>query len=66
MILKHCQGCKSMKVPFVIYIDFGTTLQKTSIVDYNRKALYATEIDKHTAWGLTIFVKYSYDRSKKE
>ena len=50
-----------MKVPFVIYIDFGTTLQKTSIVDYNRKALYATEIDKHTAWGLTIFVKYSYD-----
>lgn len=55
-----------MKVPFVIYIDFGTTLQKTSIVDYNRKALYATEIDKHTAWGLTIFVKYSYDRSKKE
>ena len=63
-ILKYNHSQKSVKVPFVIYVDFETILGKTSTCDDVPEASYTAEVNKPTAYGFLNFRKYSYDNSK--
>ena len=44
-ILRYNQGEKSMKVPFIIYADLESLLEKSS----------TTKINKHTPSGYSLF-----------
>ena len=63
-ILKYNHSQKSVKVPFVIYVDFEMILGKTSTCDDVPEASYTAEVNKPTAYGFLNLRKYSYDNSK--
>ena len=50
-ILKYNYGEISMKVPFVIYADVESLLEKMSTCHNNPKKLSTTKINKHTPSG---------------
>ena len=54
-ILKYNHGEKYMKVPFIIYADLESLLEKTSTCHNNPKKLSTTKINKHTASGYSWF-----------
>ena len=54
-ILKYNHGEKYMKVPFIIYADLESLLEKTSTSHNNPKKLSTTKINKHTASGYSLF-----------
>ena len=49
-ILKYNQGGKSMKVPFIIYADIESLLEKLNIC-HNPEKSSTTKINKHTPSG---------------
>ena len=55
-----------MKLPFVIYVNFESIVEKTGTCDSNPEASYGTEIYKRTTCGFSSFVKYIYDSFKNE
>ena len=50
-ILKYNQGEKYMKVPFIIYADLESLLEKMNICHNNPEKLSTTKINKHTPSG---------------
>ena len=54
-ILKYNHGEKYMKVPFIIYADLESLLEKTSTCHNNPKKLSTTKINKHIASGYSLF-----------
>ena len=54
-ILKYNHGEKYMKVPFIIYADLESLLEKTSTCHNNPKKLSTTKINKHTASSYSLF-----------
>ena len=54
-ILKYNHGEKSMKVPFIIYADLESLLEKMSTCHNNPKNSSSTIINKHTPSGYSLF-----------
>ena len=65
-ILKYNHGEKSMKVPFIIYADIESLLEKMNTCHNNSEKLSATKIDKHTASGYSLFTYCSFDTTKNK
>ena len=56
-MLKYNPGEKSMKVPFIIYADLESLLEKICTCHNNPKNSSATKIKKHTASGYSLFTR---------
>ena len=55
-----------MKVPFIIYADLESLLEKTSTCHNNRKKSSTTKINKHTPSGYSMFTHCSFDATKNK
>ena len=64
--IKYNQGEKSIKLPFAIYADLECLLEKMSTCINNSNESSATEINKHTPSGYSIFTSCSFDESKNK
>ena len=65
-IIKYNHGKKSMKVPFIIYVDLECILEKMSTCINNPNESSTTKINKHTPSGYSIFTSCSFDKSKNK
>ena len=65
-ILKYNHGEKSMKVPFTIYADLESLLEKINTYHNNSKKSSTTKIDQHTASGYSLFTHCSFDATKNK
>ena len=63
-IIKHNQGEKSIKSPFIIYADLECLLEIISTCHNNPEELSTTEINKHTPSGYSLFTHCSFDKTK--
>ena len=65
-ILKYNIGEKSMKVPFIIYADLESLLEKMNIYHNNAEKSSVTKINKHTPSGYSLFTHCSFDTTKNK
>ena len=56
-ILQNNQGEKSMKVPFLIYADLESLLEKMNTCNNNLEKSSTTKINKHTSSGYSLFTQ---------
>ena len=62
--LKYNYGEKPMKVPFVIYADLESLLEKMSTCYNNPKKSSTAKIKRHTPSGYSLFKHCSFDTTK--
>ena len=55
-----------MKVPFIIYADLESLLEKMSTCHNNPKNSSTTKINKHTPSGYSLFTHCSFDLTKNK
>ena len=60
-ILKYNHGDKSMKVPFTIYTDLESLLEKMNTCHNNPEKSSTTKINQHAASGYSLFTCSSFD-----
>ena len=60
-ILKYNQEEKSMKVPFIIYADLESLLEKMNTCHSNPQKPSTTNINEHTASGYSLLTHGSFD-----
>ena len=65
-ILKYKHGEKSMKVPFTIYADLESLLDKMNTCCNNPEKSSTTKINKHTPSGYSLFTHCSFDATKNK
>ena len=65
-VLKYNHGGKSMKVPFIIYADLESLLEKTSTCHTSPKKSSTTKVNKHTPSGYSLFTHCSFDATKNK
>ena len=65
-ILKYNHGEISMKVPFIIYGDLESLLEKMNTCPNNPKKSSTTKINKHTPSGSSLFTHCSLDTTKNK
>ena len=65
-ILKYNHREKFIKVPFIIYADMKSLLQKLSTCHNNLKKSWTTKINVHTAYSYSLFMHCSYDTIKNK
>ena len=65
-IIKHNQGEKSIRSPFIIYADLECFLEKISNYYNNFEESSTTEINKHTPSGYLLFAHCSFDKTKNK
>ena len=65
-VIKYNQGVKSIKLPFVIYVDLECLLEKMSTCQNNPNETSTTEINKHIPSGYSIFTHCSFDQTKNK
>ena len=66
-ILKCNHGEKSMKVPFIIYTDLESLLEKTNTCHNDPKKSSTTKMNKHTTpSGYSLFTHCSFDTTKNK
>ena len=65
-ILKYNYGEKSMKVPFIIYADLESLLEKMNTCHNNPEKSSTTKINKHTPSGYSLFTHCSFDTTKNK
>ena len=65
-IIKYNQGEKSIKLPFIIYVDLGCLLEKMNTCYNNPEESSTTEINKHTPSGYSLFTHCSFDKTKNK
>ena len=65
-ILKYNYGEKSMKLPFIIYADIESLLEKMNTCHNNPEKSSTTKINKHTASGYSLFTHCSFDTTKNK
>ena len=63
-ILKYNHGEKSTKIPFIIYADIESLLDKIDTCHNNPEKSSTTKINKHTASGYSLFTHCSFDNTK--
>ena len=59
--LKHKHGEKSMKVPFIIYADLESLVEKMNTCHNNPEKSSITKITKHTPSGYLLLTHCSFD-----
>ena len=62
--IKYNHGEKSIKLPFVIYLDLECLFEKMSSCVNNPNESSAIKINKHTPLDYSIFTHCSFDESK--
>ena len=65
-ILKYNHGEKSMKVPFIIYADLESLLEKMNTCHNNPEKPSKTKINKHTTSVYSLFTHCSFDTTKNK
>ena len=65
-VLKYNHGEKSMKVPFIIYADLESLLEKINTCHYNLRKSSTTKRDKHTPSAYSLFTLCSFDATKNK
>ena len=65
-IIKYSQGEKSIRSPFIIYVDLECLLKKISTCYNNFEESATTEINKHTPSGYSLFTHCSFDKTKNK
>ena len=65
-ILKYNQGEKSMKIPFIIYADLESLLEKMNTCHNNPEKSSTNKINKHTLSGYSLFTHCSFDTIKNK
>ena len=65
-ILNCNQGEKSMKVPFIIYVDLECLLEKMNTCHDDPEKSSSTKINKHTPSGYSLFTHCSFDTTKNK
>ena len=65
-ILKYKPGKKSLKVPFIIYADLECLLKKINTCQNNPEKSYTEKKAKHKPSGYSLFMCWSFDKSKNE
>ena len=65
-IIKYSQGEKSIKLPFIIYVDLECLLEKMSTCYNNPEEPSTTEINKHTPSAYSFFTHCSFDKTKNK
>ena len=66
-IIKYNQGEKSIKSPFIIYVDLKCLLEKISTCYNNPEESSTTEhTTKHTPSGYSLFTHCSFDKTKNK
>ena len=65
-ILKYNPGQKSLKVPYIIYGDIESLLQKIDTCQNNPKKSYTEKKAKHKPSGYSRVTYCSFDKSKTE
>ena len=65
-ILKYNNGKKSIKVPFIIYADLESLLEKMSTCHNNLEKSSTTKVSKHTASGYSMFTNCLSDTTKSK
>ena len=65
-IIKYNHGEKSMKLPFVIYVNLECLLEKMSTCTNNPNESFTTKINKHEPLSYSIFTHCSIDESKNK
>ena len=65
-ILKYNHGEKSMKVPFTIYVDLESLLEKMNTCHNNPEKSSITKINKHPPSGYSLFAHCSFDTAKNK
>ena len=65
-ILKYNHGEKSMTVPFTIYADLESFLEKMSTCHNNPEKSSTTKINKHAPSGYSLFTHCSFDATKNK
>ena len=63
-ILKYKHVEKSMKVPFIIYADLESWLEKISANWNSPEKSSTTKINKHTPSGYSLFTHCSFDDTR--
>ena len=63
-ILKYNSGEKSMEVPFIIYADIESLLEKMNTCHNNPEKSSTTKINKYTASDYSLFTHCSFDKTK--
>ena len=63
-ILKYNQGKKAVKIPFIVYADLETLLEKIITCHNNLEKSSTTKINKHTRSGNSLFTQCSFDTIK--
>ena len=66
IIIKYNHGEKSMKAPFIIYVDLECLLEKMSTCINNPNESSTTKINKHTPSGYSIFTSCSFNESRNK
>ena len=65
-ILKHNHGEKSVKVPFIIYADLESLLQKSNTCHNNPKKSSKTKLNTHTSSGYSLFTHCLFDTTNNK
>ena len=65
-ILNYSHGEKSMKVPFIIYADLESLLEKMNTCHNDSEKSSITKINKHTSSGYSLFTHCSFDTTKNK
>ena len=64
--IKYNHEEKSITLPFVVYADLESLLEKMSTCYNNPEESSTTKINKHTPSGYSIFIHCSFDKSKSK
>ena len=64
--LKYNHEEKSIKVPFTIYADQESLLEKMNTCHNNPEKSSTTKINKHTPSGYSLFTYCSFDTTKNK
>ena len=65
-ILKYNHGGKFLKVPFIIYADLESLLEKMNTCHNNPKKSSTTKRNKHTPSGYSLFTHCSFNATKNK
>ena len=63
---KYNQEEKSVKLPFFVYADLESWLEKMSTCYNNPEKSSTTKINKHTPSGYSLFTHCSFDKTKNK
>ena len=63
-ILKYNHGEKCMKIPFIVYADLESLLEKMSTCHNNPEKSSTTKVNKHKPSDYTLFTDCSFDLTK--